>query len=217
MAPILTQVGGDAVGATAFARFRGAGGIGLVGLARLAQSRDVINVDVEAHAPLPSDHFVNVKVVPVMRRLALLVMLGTLGCGSRPTLTPEPQTPNLAVVQFLAAVKARDLVGMGRLWGDKDGPARERLADSVLTKRLTVIQIYLAHDGYRVIEGPTAAPGRSDAITFKVELQRARCNQVQPIDVVHTRRGGWLINDVHLETAGNPASACKPGSPGTGS
>jgi len=153
-----------------------------------------------------------------MRRLAMLVVLGSLGCGSRPsTLTPEPQSPNSVVAQFLAAVKARDLVGMGRLWGDKDGPVRGRLADSVVTKRLTIMQIYLAHDGYRVIEGPTPVPGRADAVTFRVELQRAQCNQVQPLDLVQTRRGGWLINDVHLETAGNPASPCKGRNPGTGS
>jgi hypothetical protein len=153
-----------------------------------------------------------------MRRLAMLAALGSLGCGSRPSaLTPQPQTPNAAVVQFLAAVKARDLTGMGRLWGDKDGPLRGRLADSVLTKRLTIMQIYLAHDGYRILEGPNAVPGRADAVTFRVELQRAQCNQVQPLDLVHTRRGGWLVNDVHLETAGNPASACKPRNSGTGS
>src|SRR4029077_15090836 len=133
--------------------------------------RDVINVDVEPHAPLPSDHFVNRKVVPVMRRLAMLVAFGSLVCGSRPSaMTPEPQTPNAAVAQFLAAVKARDLTGMGRLWGDKDGPVRGRLADSVLTKRLTIMQIYLAHDGYRIVEGPNASPGRADAVTFRVEL-----------------------------------------------
>ena len=151
-----------------------------------------------------------------MRRLAVLVALGSLGCGSRPSAptTPEPQSPAVAVAQFLAAVKAKNLVAMGRLWGDKDGPAR--LADSVLTKRLTIIQIYLAHDGYRIVEGPITVPGSADAVTFKVEFQRAQCNRVQPLDLVHTRRGGWLVNDVHLETAGNPASACKPGNPGTG-
>jgi hypothetical protein len=158
---------------------------------------------------------VNLKVVPVMRRLAVLVALGTLGCGSRASApTPEPQSPAAAVAQFLAAVKAKDLAGMRRLWGDRDGPVR--LPDSVLTKRLTVIQIYLAHDGYRIVEGPIVSPGRAEAVTFRVEFQRAQCNRVQPLDLVHTRRGGWMINDVHLETAGNPASACKPANTGTG-
>jgi hypothetical protein len=150
-----------------------------------------------------------------MRRLAMLVALGSLGCGShRPASTPEPESPNVAVARFLAAVKSKDLVAMGRLWGDKDGPVR--LSDSVLTKRLTIIQIYLAHDGYRIVEGPITTPGRAEAVTFRIEFQRAQCNRVQPLDLVHTRRGGWLINDVHLETAGNPASACKPANPGTG-
>ena len=41
----------------------------------VAQRGDVINVDVEPHAPLPSNYLVNLKVVPVMRRLAVLVAL----------------------------------------------------------------------------------------------------------------------------------------------
>ena len=94
VAPVLAQVRRDAVGAAAFARLRRARGIGFVGLARLAQRRDVINVDVEPHAPLPSDHFVNRKVVPVMRRLAVLVVLGSLGCGSRPQSRRRRRNPS---------------------------------------------------------------------------------------------------------------------------
>src|SRR5438132_225540 len=56
VATILAQMHGDAVGAAPLGRRRGAHGVGFVGAARLAHRRDVINVDVEPHAVLPSVH-----------------------------------------------------------------------------------------------------------------------------------------------------------------
>ena len=56
--PVFAQMDRDAVGAGALRRVRRAHRIGLVGLARLAQCRHVINVDVQPHAALPSVHSV---------------------------------------------------------------------------------------------------------------------------------------------------------------
>src|SRR5437667_10218126 len=64
---VLTQVAGDAVGAGALGGFGRPHRVGLVGAARLAQRRHVVNVDVEAHAFLPSEHSAlhrNVSVTP---------------------------------------------------------------------------------------------------------------------------------------------------------
>lgn len=104
---------------------------------------------------------------------------------------------------------------MGQLWGTERGPASASMNADVLRRRLTVIQKYLAHSGHRVIEGPLAVPSRSDMRTFRVELQRDGCNHVLPIDVIRTRDGGWLVYDVHLESAGNPAARCQPARTGT--
>jgi len=41
-----------------------------------------------------------------------------------------------------------------------------------LRERLTVVQKYVDHAGYRVIEGPLAVPGHDNSKTFRVELQR---------------------------------------------
>jgi hypothetical protein len=175
----------------------------------------VINVDVEPHAPLPSDHFVNRKVVPVMRRLAVLAALGGLGCGSRPQSPPAPQSLNETVVHFMAAVKANNLPRMGELWGTERGPAADWMKPEELKMRLTVIQKYLAYDGYRVLEGPTPIPGHDDMRAFKVELQRQQCNTVATLDLKRTGSGGWVVSDPHLETLSNPAASCKPRNPGT--
>ena len=124
---------------------------------------------------------------------------------------------NESLTQFMAAVKANDLKRMGELWGTDRGPAAATMNSDVLHRRITVIQKYLEHTGYRVIEGPLVVPGHDELRTFRVELQRSTCNQVLPIDLVRTRSGGggWLVYDVHLESAGNPAGPCQPGGTGT--
>lgn len=118
---------------------------------------------------------------------------------------------NASVTQFLAAVKANDLKRMGELWGTERGPAAESMNPDVLRQRVTVIQKYLDHTGYRVIEGPLLVPGHDDRRTYRVELQRANCNQVLPLEVIKTKSGGWLVYDVHLESAGSPSGRCPQG------
>jgi len=153
----------------------------------------------------------------VKRRLALsLFLLAAAACGKNPGAgTPVPQSMNESLAQFLAAVKANNQKRMGELWGTERGPAAGSMNSDVLRQRLTVIQKYLDHTGYRVIEGPLLVSGRDDLRTYRVELQRASCNQVLPIDVVRTHSGGWLVYDVHLESAGSPGR-CAPTGIGQG-
>jgi hypothetical protein len=168
--------------------------------------------------PYLRNHFVKRKVVLVMRRLAVLVALGSLGCGSQPqSSVPAPQSINDTVAQFMAAVKTNDLQRMGSLWGTERGPAASWMKPEELRMRLTVIQKYLAYDGYRVLEGPLGVPGHDDMRTFKVELQRQQCNTVASLDLKRTGSGIWVVSDPHLETLSNPAASCKPRNPGTGS
>jgi hypothetical protein len=138
-------------------------------------------------------------------------------CGRGPvSQTPIPQSVNASVEQFLAAVKANDLDRLGGLWGTERGPNTRRMDPRVLRQRLTVIQKYLDHVGYRVVEGPLLVPARPDLRTYRVELQRAGgCSQVVQIDVIRTGSGGWLVFDPHLESAGNPAAKCQTTGAGT--
>ena len=151
------------------------------------------------------------------RRLVLsLLFLAAAACGKNPGAgTPVPQSMNESLAQFLAAVKSNNQKRMGELWGTERGPAAGAMKSDVLRQRLTVIQKYLDHTGYRIIEGPLLVSGRDDLRTYRVELQRANCNQVLPIDVVRTHSGGWLVYDVHLESAGNPVGRCQQAGTGT--
>jgi hypothetical protein len=152
----------------------------------------------------------------------VLVALGALACGGPGPKPPVPQSPQQALDQFMAAVKANDLQRMGTLFGSDRGPASSFQDAAYLKNQLTTIQVYLDHTGYRVIEGPLPAapvnptfknvPSPDKLRDVKIELQRGACNVVLPITLVRTNSGGWLVYDVHLESAGNPARGCpQPG------
>src|SRR5437016_6247686 len=97
------------------------------------------------------------------------------------------------------------------LWGTERGPAADWMKAEELSQRVAVIQRYLNHSGYRVVEGPLPVPGQDNQRAFRVELQRRNgCNVVLPIDLVRAKSGTWLVLDVHLDVAGNPAAGCKP-------
>lgn len=144
-------------------------------------------------------------------RLAVLVALGACACGGGAKQVPAPQTLTETLAQFMSAVKANDLQRMGALWGTDRGPAARWMKPEELHQRLSVIQRYLGHQGYRVVEGPVPVPGKDNTLSFRVELQRPTgCNVVFPIDLVRANSGTWLVHDVHLDIVGNPALPCKP-------
>jgi len=141
----------------------------------------------------------------------VLVALGSFACGGGKPGTPGPQPLSETLAQFMSAVKANDLRRLGTLWGSERGPAAAWMKSDVLNQRLTVIQKYLNHQTYRVVEGPLAVPGKDGMRTYRVELQRpSGCSVVLPIDLVRAKTGSWLVLDVHLDVAGNPASPCRP-------
>jgi len=144
-----------------------------------------------------------------MRRLLALFTVLALGCGGGGgrTQTPIPATMNEALGQFLDAAQSNDIHRMARVWGTSRGPASEWMSDSTLQMRMTVVQRYLTANGYRIVEGPLSVPGHADRRLFRVELQRAQCTHVQPIELIQASRGGWLVYDVHLESA-NEAGKC---------
>jgi hypothetical protein len=137
----------------------------------------------------------------------MFVLAGSAACGNNPGPgSPVPQSMNESVTQFLAAVKANDQKRMGELWGTERGPAAASMNRDALRQRLAVIQKYLDHTGYRVIEGPLVVPGRDELRTYRIELQRENCNQVMPIDVV---RNSGAASRRDLESAGSPGR-CPP-------
>lgn len=153
------------------------------------------------------------RVLPVTPRcvtsIALLAGGLTLGCGGRPPAgPPPPASPEGAVHAFMEAVRASDLRTMGGLWGSARGPAASYMRPEELEKRLTVIRIYLEHESYEILpaEGSTITLGAAER-DLRVRLARKGCTPVVPVRLVQ-HRGGWLVSNVDLTAAGNPARPC---------
>ncbi len=143
-------------------------------------------------------------------RLAVLVALGALACGGQGTGKVAPQSPQETLTQFMSAVKANDLERMRTLWGSERGLASDRMKADDVKQRLTVLQIYLNHVGYRVIEGPLPVPKKDDRVTFRVELQRGKgCTVVVPLEVARAGSGRWFVVGTDLAAIPNPAEPCK--------
>jgi hypothetical protein len=141
----------------------------------------------------------------------VLVALGCLACGGGAGPGKlAPQSPQETLAQFMLAVKANDLERMRTLWGSERGVASDRMKSTDVNQRLTVLQIYLNHAGYRVVEGPLPVPTKEDRRVFRVELQRSTsCTIVVPIEVARTKGGRWLVVGTDLASIPNPASPCK--------
>ena len=107
------------------------------------------------------------------------------------------------------AVRRKDLAEMGRLWGTAQGSAAERMNSDELRQRLEVIQIYLNHTSYRVVGPAPVVPGNTVRRAYQIELTRPnQCRASFPIELVQASNGEWLVMNVNLDQAGNPARPC---------
>ena len=143
-------------------------------------------------------------------RLTVFVALGSLACGGAGPGKLAPQSPEETLAQFMSAVKANDLDRMRTLWGNERGLASSHMKSSDVSQRLSVLQIYLNHAGYRVVEGPLPVLNKDDRRLFRVELQRSTsCTLVVPMELARTKEGRWLVVGTDLASIPNPAAGCK--------
>ncbi len=152
------------------------------------------------------------------RRLALsfLVSVAVAACGggsaSHTTAAPGPVTsPRGAVEQFLEAVADSNVQKMGMLWGTSAGPAAKTNQPPDWERRIVVMQAYLRNEGAKVT-GDAPDNSGPDRHLVQVELRRQLCTTTVPFTVIKLADGTWLLNQVDLGTAGNPARPCLPGS-----
>ncbi len=147
------------------------------------------------------------------RRKAVLALLLLGGCGGRGTTTvPVPAEPESAIRGFMEAVKGNDLETMAGLWGGSRGPAVEHMDQQQLRQRLTVIQVYLDHESYEILPPGLGGASIGKKREFSVHISRKGCRPSVPFTLVQFQEG-WLVSEIDLAAAGNPARSCLRGSP----
>jgi hypothetical protein len=149
----------------------------------------------------------------IKQRVVFLATAALAACGGsagKSPATPGPVTsPRGAVEQFLQAVADSNLQKMATLWGTSAGPASKTNQPPDYERRIVVMQAYLKNEGTSITsDAPDATPDRH---TVQVELRRDLCTKTVPFTVIKVADGTWLVNQVDLAAAGNPARPCLQG------
>lgn len=213
VAAVFAKMRGDTVGASRLTDRRRSNRVGLIATARLPQSRDMVDVDVEAlvscshlSRPLGSLLIVEKRVKKFV--LALLVLSAcahattttTTDAGGVRTTTNNDQlvggsSPRMAVEQFLTAVNAQDLQAMSVVFGTSHGPARDNMERTELDKRLIILQCYFYHDKSRIL-GENAGEGGERVLN--VELTRGRLTRTPRFYTIRGPNNRWFVDNMEI-------------------
>jgi hypothetical protein len=68
---------------------------------------------------------------------------------------------------------------------------------------------YLRNESHRVVSD--APEGGDTRHALQVEIRRQLCSWVIPFTVIKLADGNWIVSQVDLTAAGNPAKPCVPG------
>ena len=145
------------------------------------------------------------------RWILLAAVLAGCGGGSTPATVAPSNSAKGAVDRFMQAVADSNLAQMAALWGTTAGPAAKTRQPSDYERRVAIMHAYLRNESHRVVtDSPDAAGSRH---TLQVEIRRQLCSWVVPFTAVKLGDGTWIVTQVDLTAAGNPAKPCDPGAP----
>jgi hypothetical protein len=127
-------------------------------------------------------------------------------CGGGTPATVQPAKSAAAAVQgFMQAVADSNISKMASLWGTTNGPAIRTNQPADWERRVAIMQAYLKNDSFRVTSDVGEGQARR---ALQVEIRRKTCTWSVPFIVVKLGEGSWLVNQVDLTQAGNPARPC---------
>ena len=148
-----------------------------------------------------------------MKKLLIGVALLT-GCGTStttatttavtPSRAPAPSSgtstgagsPREAVAGFLAAVKDGDLQALAAVWGNKDGPARDRFDRVELEQRELIMVRCLRHDSYTILDETPSIEGDR---ALSVQLKRKDLTGTTAFIVTLGPARRWYMKSVDLD------------------
>jgi hypothetical protein len=127
----------------------------------------------------------------------------------------QPATSAAEAVQgFMRAVADSNIDKMASLWGTANGPASKTRQPPDWERRIVIMQAYLSNDSFRVTSDvPDPDENRR---AQQVEIKRQTCTWNVPFVSIKTRDGSWLVTQVDLTAAGNPARPCVEGDSASG-
>jgi hypothetical protein len=138
-----------------------------------------------------------------------LLLLAACGGGTAPPIQPA-SSGSSAVQSFMQAVADSNLAKMASLWGTANGPASKTNQPPDWRRRIVIMQAYLRNDSFRITSD--AAEQNENRRAQQVEIRRRTCTWTVPFVTVKARDGSWLVTQVDLAAAGNPARPCmEPG------
>ncbi len=122
-------------------------------------------------------------------------------------------TASAAVENFMRAVTDSNLNAMASLWGTANGSAARTKQPADYERRIVVMRSYLVNDDWRIVsDTPDGSEGRH---SVQVQLRRQACTWTVPFGVLQLSDKSWIVNQLDLTTAGNPARGCNPSAPDT--
>jgi hypothetical protein len=135
------------------------------------------------------------------------------GAGAGAGQVHPSNTASAAVENFMRAVADSNLNAMASLWGTANGPAARTKQPADYERRIVVMRSYLVNDDWRIVSD---APDGSEARhAVQVQLRRQACTWSVPFGVLQLSDKSWIVNQIDLTTAGNPARGCNPSAPDT--
>jgi hypothetical protein len=148
----------------------------------------------------------------VIKQVWFAAALLLMSCGGSSSSAPtQPSTSAAgAVTGFMKAVHDNDLAKMSTLWGSASGPASKTKQPPDWQRRIAIMQAYLKNDSFRLTSD---VPGSDqDHRDLQVEIKRQTCTWSVPFVAVKSSQG-WVVNQVDISAAGNPARGCAEGAP----
>ena len=139
--------------------------------------------------------------------VAAAMLLAACGGSSGGAAAVHPaNTASAAVENFMKAVADSNLAAMAGLWGTAKGPASRTHQPPDYERRVSVMRSYLSHDDFRILgDAPDVSAGRH---TVQVQIRRSACTWTIPFLVIQLADGSWIVNQMDLTAAGNPARPC---------
>jgi len=106
----------------------------------------------------------------------------------------------------MQAVADSNIDRMASLWGTAAGPASKTRQPPDYQRRVTIMQAYLRNQSFR-ITSDVPQPDESRR-ALQVEIKRNTCTWSVPFVAIKAANGTWLVTQVDLAAAGNPARPC---------